>query len=312
MSKRKMKKLEAQIDALQEELYEAKLHDEHDETNPKVKMESKVNMEPHDRMRSANIKPLPFKGSATEDWVIWLRNYEQVSALNQWSDEYKLARMPTVLEGAANANYWECTPIELSNWNSMVTALTKKFAPESNRATFQAALETRRRQKDESLDMYMNAIKTLARKAFPEWDEKYRDLMVQKYFTDGLDTSFRIWVLQANPRSADDALQVALRTEANLQHQTPASANTAHLAESNTTGLADAIVMALERRGIGSATGGENARGRGYTNYRGRGRGRGRPGPCHSCGQTGHYWRDAVCPNAPSNQGNAMGTGGGW
>ncbi|MES9884656.1 MAG: hypothetical protein ABW185_27750 [Sedimenticola sp.] len=312
MSKnKKIKKLEAQIEALSEELWATKAHDDDDHEPEKLNLKKSA-----DLMPSPNIKPTPFKGSATDDWVIWLRNYNQIAMLNKWSEEYKLARLATVLESDANSKYWECSDDERSDWDSMVTALTNKFAPESNRATFQATLETRRRRRDETLDAYMSTIKNLARKAFPEWDEKYRDLMVQKYFTDGLDNSFRIWVLQANPKTADEALQVALRTEANLQKQAPAHANTAYVAETrDTDGLAEAIVLALERRGIGSTNSEGNmqgARGRGYSGYRGRGRGRGRPGVCHSCGQNGHYWRDAMCPNAPSNQGNGQGTGGGW
>ena len=125
-------------------------------------------------------------------------------------------------------------------------ALTKTFAPESNRATFQAALETRMRGKEESLDTYMSAIKTLARKAFPDWDDRYWDIIVKKYFIDGLEESFRLWVLQANPQTADEALQVALRTEANMRQR---SLTAAAVNQTNTTAdLAEAIAIALEKK----------------------------------------------------------------
>ena len=189
-------------------------------------------------------------------------------------------------------------------------ALTKTFAPESNRATFQAALGTRMRGKEESLDTYMSAIKTLARKAFPDWDDRYRDIIVKKYFIDGLEESFRLWVLQANPQTADEALQVALRTEANMRQR---SLTAAAVNQTNTTAdLAEAIAIALEKRGIGNR---QNfpvkSRGQMGGGFRGRGHSR-RPGRviCHSCGQEGHYWRDYICPNSPKNQGYESGTGG--
>lgn len=166
------------------------------------------------------------------------------------SEHFKLARIPTVLEGDANLKYWECTEEEHQNWNNLIKVLSAKFAPESNRATFQAALEGRHRRKDESLDAYMSAIKSLAREAFPEWDDKYRDIMVRKYFTDRLEETLKIWVLQANPKTAE-AL-VALRTEANLNKKQSATANMANSQQSiNTTDLAEAITIALEKRGIG-------------------------------------------------------------
>ncbi len=127
----------------------------------------------------------------------------------------------------------------------------------------------------------------------------------------------RIWVLQANPKTADDALQAALRSNANLQ-RTPNNPKQAK--ESGvmigatqaveTTNLAEAIAIALEKRGIGTNVSNRPDPGR-YRGYSGRGarysRGRGRGqyarGACHACGQPGHFWRDAICPRSPAFQG---------
>ena len=135
----------------------------------------------------------------------------------------------------------------------------------------------------------------------------------KKYFIDGLDESFRMWVLQANPESADEALQVALRTEANLRKKEPPAATVNQT--QTTSDLAEAIAIALEKRGIG-----QQQRETQYnhpTTGRGRARGRGRqhgrrPGRvvCHSCGQRGHFWRDSICPNSPKKQGNESGAEG--
>ncbi|MCG8049194.1 MAG: hypothetical protein N0E48_26945 [Candidatus Thiodiazotropha endolucinida] len=339
-NKKKIKSLEAQVEALKEELRLEKVN-----TLASFKTESVIDEDPFSgkmgnmsmkteeltpsasafqpfplpsgMMKATEVKPTSFKGSVSEDWTMWLRNYEVIANLNKWPDQFKLTRLVTVLEGDANSKYWECSETERGDWDSLVKALTKKFAPESNRATFQAALETKLRKKEESLDSYMNSIKTLARKAFPDWDGSYRDIMVKKYFIDGLEESLRLWVLQANPKSADEALQVALRTEANMRQKTQAAATAAATVNqtnqtTSTTDLAEAIALALEKRGIGNQ---QNfpmrSRGRARGSFRGRGQSR-RPGRviCHSCGQEGHYWRDAICPNSPKNQGNDSGTGG--
>ena len=331
--KKKIKALQETVETLKEQLalerlekmdIEAKLED----AACKSKFSSKIGKKVTDGkasvspsashstvLKSSEVKPTSFKGSESEDWLIWLKNYEMVASINNWSNEFKLARLATVLEGDANAKYWECSVEDRSDWDALTGSLTQKFAPKSNRATFQAALETRQRRKEESLDAYMSAIKTLARKAFPEWEDKYRDIMVKKYFIDGLAESFRMWVLQANPESADEALQVALRTEANLSKKEPVAAT---VNQTNTTAdLAEAIAIALEKRGIGNQNQGfpmshpNTSRGRARGRGRGRQQGR-RPGNvvCHSCGQEGHFWRDSICPNSPRNQGNERGTGG--
>lgn len=321
--KKQVRHLEEQVKSLQHELQQAQITQQHSSEVVEIdshpcELNKTASLEATFVGKKSDIRPASFRGSASEDWLIWLRNYEQVASLNKWPADFKLARLPTVLEGEANLKYWECSNEERSEWGKMMLALSKKFAPESNRATFQAALESCQRSKDETLDEFMSKVKTLARKAFPEWDEKYRDIMVKKYFVDGLDGSFRMWVLQANPQSADEALQIALRTEANMRNnvQPSVSANAAQVGQvTNTTDLAEAIAIALEKRGVGqqNEASSDRPRGRGRGgNFRrgfGRGTGRGRAQSvvCHSCGQTGHYWRDAVCPNAPRFQGNEDG-----
>jgi hypothetical protein len=118
----------------------------------------------------------------------------------------------------------------------------------------------------------MRAIKSLARKAFPEWDDKYRDIMVRKYFTDGLEGTLKIGVLQANPNTAE--AQVALRTEANLNKKQGATANMANSQQSiNTTDLEEAMT--------------------GQRNWKNRAGDQGnRQDARHACGQHGHVWRD--------------------
>lgn len=230
-----------------------------------------------------------------------------------------------MLQVDANRKYWECSELARTNWVLLTEALKQKFNPESSRATFEAALEIRKRKQNETLDKYMSELRSLARKAFPDWDTTYRDKLVRKYFIDGLEDNLRIWVLQSNPKTSDEALQVALRSEANLKQKsavkaevTPSinasqptgtstvAATHAHASQpTGTSDLADAIVRAMQMAGIAERGGGADVT-VGYSGamqqYRGRGRGRGKGrGACHLCGQIGHFWRDAVCPNFPMN-----------
>ena len=115
------------------------------------------------------------------------------------------------------------------------------------------------------------------------------------------------------PKTSDDALQVALCSEANLK-QTPAKAEIA-AASANTTQptgtseMAEAIAKAVQMAAVAATGASVGYPGRNQ-HFRGRERGRSR-GPCYSCGQIGHYWRDAVCPNSPINRGQGNGQGAG-
>ena len=246
------------------------------------------------------VKPPIFKGTETEDFLIWLKNYDQICKLNGWEEEFKIVHVATVLQEDANRKYWECSEEERAEWGRLEKALIVKFAPESSRASFEATFENRKRNNGESLDKYMTELRALARKAYPDWQETYRDKLVKKYFMDGLDEELQIWVLQANPKTSDDALQTALRSEANLKKKSPQRVQVATMAASrpntDTDDLAAAIAKALQMTGI--AQGGQSMNYPGRGAWRGRGRGRGR-GACHACKQYGHFWRD--CPNSSGN-----------
>ena len=165
------RKLEKRIKELQEELAYAS------QTPSKP---SPVKQELGAKPKQAVVKAPPFKGTESEDFVIWLKNYDQICLLNGWEDDYKTIHIATVLQEDANRKYWECTEGERCDWDLLEKALMNKFSPESSRASFEAAFENRRRIHGETLDKFMTEIRSLARKAFPDWHDQYRDKMVKK------------------------------------------------------------------------------------------------------------------------------------
>ena len=70
---------------------------------------SVVPSSPSSVLKSTEVKLTSFKGSASKDCLMWLKNYEVIASLNKWSDQYKFTRLVTVLEGDANSKYWECS-----------------------------------------------------------------------------------------------------------------------------------------------------------------------------------------------------------
>jgi len=227
-----------------------------------------------------------------------------MSKINGWTDDYKVVHVATLLQDDANRNYWECTEERL-DWETLINSLKEKFSPEGSRASFEAALESRRRKADESLDKFMTELRTLARKVYPDWAGMYRDKLARKYFIDGLSEDLKMWVLQSNPKTSDEALQSALRSEANLNQKKSKHVEVAAVTTSQPTGtseLAETIAQDLKIAGIGSTP-------RDYSD-RGRNNGAGpRRGSCHACGENEHFWRDASCPMSPLQTGNARGAG---
>ena len=65
------------------------------------------------------IKAVPFKGAESEDFLLWLQNYEQISRVN----DYKVLHIATVLQEDANRKYWECSDLARSSWVLLKEAL---------------------------------------------------------------------------------------------------------------------------------------------------------------------------------------------
>ena len=51
------------------------------------------------------IKAVRFKGIESENFLLWLHNYEQISHVNWWSEDYKVVHIATVLQENANRKY---------------------------------------------------------------------------------------------------------------------------------------------------------------------------------------------------------------
>ncbi len=93
--------------------------------------------------------------------------------------------------------------------------LTRRFQPRDLTAAYKAEFRTRRRQKNEDIPTYVDALQKLAEMAYPLLDPIGRDEMVADQFLNGLDSHEpRVQVAATGIRRLEDMMGVARLLEA--------------------------------------------------------------------------------------------------
>ena len=55
------------------------------------------------------IKPESFPATSGESWVVWIRKFKSIAALNKWSPELQCQILPAYLKGLAEQTHYSLT-----------------------------------------------------------------------------------------------------------------------------------------------------------------------------------------------------------
>ena len=119
------------------------------------------------------------------------------------------------LRGSARSILADLDPDKRYHYESLVSALSARFEPDYQADMYLAQIRNRTRQKSESLPELGQAIKRLARYALPSAPSSVRQWLALTQFTEALNNeSLEYAVKQARPKTVDEAVKVAMETEA--------------------------------------------------------------------------------------------------
>ena len=148
-------------------------------------------------------------------WKDYHAQFELVAILNGWNEETKALELATNLRGSARSILADLDPDKRYHYESLVSALSARFEPDYQADMYLAQIRNRTRQKSESLPELGQAIKRLARYALPSAPSSVRQWLSLTQFTEALNNeSLEYAVKQARPKTVDEAVKVAMETEA--------------------------------------------------------------------------------------------------
>ena len=143
----------------------------------------------------------------------FLAKFENISAYMQWTARDRLFHIRACLEGAAGQILWDAGP--QTTTESIVRLLRARFGNENQAERFRAEVRNRRRQKGESLQSLYNDLCRLLALAYPGPANPTSTIVGRDAFLDALNNqSLRVRVLEREPRTIEEALNVASRLEA--------------------------------------------------------------------------------------------------
>ena len=135
-----------------------------------------------------------------EDARSWFKRFEVCAAANEWGDEKKLRRVPTLLKGRAWAVYEALTDAETDTYAHLKAALLEQLSPDTDEERLRARDElARRRFKEdlESVDELVRDLERLLEKASPDLPTAIRSTELRFYLINALPekVSFQLKLL---------------------------------------------------------------------------------------------------------------------
>ena len=159
-------------------------------------------------------EPPSFSGTQNEDFSSWLKKFQAVAKMNQWSDETCAPLLHTCLKDPA-LTYFQSLDLDVqNNFQAAVQALEQRFNDANIQASLRLDLHSRKQGPIESVFDYSNALeKSFLRLNIT--DEYYKLLL----FLDGLQPHLQLDVNKQGPTTYLRAKEIARNLERELRQQ---------------------------------------------------------------------------------------------
>ena len=128
--------------------------------------------------------PAPFSDG---DPVEWFRRFEICCRVNDWGNEMKTKKLPTLLEGEAISVWFELTSEEQASYSTAKEKIIEQMAP-ANIVSL-ASFHKRTFQPRESLSVFTHKMKRLLEQALPTADTSTNKQLLLHQFINGLPSS---------------------------------------------------------------------------------------------------------------------------
>ena len=129
--------------------------------------------------------PEPLQG---DDARSWFKRFEVCAAANEWNDQKKLRRLPTLLRGRAWAIFDALLEDQTDSYDNLKKAILDRLSPDTDedRLSARDILSRRRLRDQESVDELARDIEKLLDKASPGLPAEAREMELRFHLTTAL------------------------------------------------------------------------------------------------------------------------------
>jgi hypothetical protein len=116
----------------------------------------------------------------------FLERFLILSNAYKWTDDDTCRRFPLYLRGSALDVYLTLDPKVMEKWADLLLSFKKHYINNDSAKVSSREFRTRQQIPSETVDAYAYALRKLARKAYPMFDDKQLDIVLIDQFTIGL------------------------------------------------------------------------------------------------------------------------------
>ena len=210
------------------------------------------------------------KPLAEGDPTNWFLKFEICCVANEWGDEVKAKKLPTLLEGEALAVWLELSTEQQASYDTAKAKIVKAMAPV--RFVSLDDFRARKLRPNEALSVFLHELRQLLKQAMPEASEDTRKQLLLHQFVSGLPVSISKQLRATG--AVNDLDEVMERAKLLMTIDEPQK--TAAVQTNEIQDLKEQILLLTEQVAVLSA---KPSR---------------RPLLCYKCQQPGHFQRN--CP----------------
>ena len=171
------------------------------------------------------IRICKFSGNPNEDFDLWLIEFNHTVERNQLDDAKALHLFRGSLKGEALSIFIGIHPKLVSTIAQAQYQMNRLYSSKNSTLEWKLKLRTAKMFPEENFRKFAQRVHKLVLKVFPSSNEETIEEHLVEYFTNGLRTDLRKRLQVRSPKTIEDAIQKAIKYDADIKVSTANKAN---------------------------------------------------------------------------------------
>ena len=155
-----------------------------------------------------------FKGDGNDIWIEFIRYFENVAHLNDWTTDRKRRVLFTTFRGQAETYAYGLSDAERGDYEQLKQAMDNRFGHKAMKESYITEAKLRKKKDSESFRDFAQSVEDLYRRAHPDNRDFVQESSLKTFLDNCCDTEdFRLAVRRTRPKTLQDAVTAAMQEE---------------------------------------------------------------------------------------------------